>query len=247
MKKQVELKLIEFQKLIDYKFNNSEILLQALTTPQFGNEHDLPHYEILETLGDAIIKLIFSLKIYNEGEDDPGKLTKTKQCLENNRTFSKIALNMRLNNYIFSSKKQSVKGTSIPADVFEAICGALYIDSTYNLKLVEQKIIDRFIENWDLFIEESSNFSKNELLEFLQNKLKLTPNIRYEYEKLGPQHNLRWIAKNPKFLDQNEKEIIKIPLNLESRQFNTKKDAEKELSEIILRYLKKNRNLFEKV
>ncbi|MGB5909855.1 MAG: ribonuclease III domain-containing protein [Promethearchaeia archaeon] len=247
MKKQVELKLIEFQKLIDYKFNNSEILLQALTTPQFGNENDLPHYEILETLGDAIIKLIFSLKIYNEGEDDPGKLTKTKQCLENNRTFSKIASNMELNTYIFSSKKQSIKGTSILADVFEAICGALYIDSNYNLKLVEQKIIDRFIENWDLFIEESSNFSKNELLEFLQNKLKLTPNITYEYEKLGPYHNLRWIAKNPKILDQNEKEIISIPSNLESRQFTTKKDAEKELSEIILRYLKENSSLFEKV
>ncbi|MHA2429598.1 MAG: ribonuclease III domain-containing protein, partial [Promethearchaeota archaeon] len=187
------------------------------------------------------------LKIYNEGEDDPGKLTKTKQCLENNRTFSKIASNMRLNNYIFSSKKQSIEGTSILADVFEAICGALYIDSNYNLKLVEQKIIDRFIENWDLFIEESSNFSKSELLEFLQNKLKLTPNITYEYEKLGPYHNLRWIAKNLKILDQNEKEIISIPSNLESRQFTTKKDAEKELSEIILRYLKENSSLFEKV
>jgi dsRNA-specific ribonuclease len=154
---------------------------------------------------------------------------------------------MRLNNYIFSSKKQRVKGTSILADVFEAICGALYIDSNYSLKLVEQKIIDRFIESWDLFIEESSNFYKSELLEFLQNKLKLTPNIRYDYEKLGPQHNLRWIAKNPKFLDQDEKEIIKIPLNLESKQFNTKKDAEKELSEIVLRYLKENDNLFERV
>ncbi|MFX0024924.1 MAG: ribonuclease III domain-containing protein [Candidatus Hermodarchaeota archaeon] len=247
MNKQVEPKLIEFQKFIDYKFNNPKILLQALTTPQFGNENDLPHYEILETLGDAVIKLIFSLKIYNEGEEDPGILTKTKQCLENNRTFSKIASNMRLNNYIFSSKKQNINGTSILADVFEAICGALYIDSNYNLKLVEQKIIDRFIENWDLFIEESSNFSKNELLEFLQNKLKLTPNIRYEYEKLGPQHNLRWIAKNPKFLDQNEKEIIKIPSNLKSRQFTNKKDAEKELSEIILKYLKENSNLLEKV
>ncbi|MFX1269744.1 MAG: ribonuclease III domain-containing protein, partial [Promethearchaeota archaeon] len=245
MKKQVELKLIGFQKFIDYKFNNSEILLQALTTPQFGNENDLPHYEILETLGDAVIKLIFSLKIYNKGEVDPGKLTRTKQCLENNRTFSKIALNMKLNNYIFSSKKQTIEGTSVLADAFEAICGAIYIDSNYNLKLVEQKIIDRFIKNWDLFIEESSNFSKNELLEFLQNKLKLTPSITYEYEKLGPQHNLRWIAKNPKILDQNEEEIIKIPLNLESRQFNTKKDAEKELSEIVLRYLKENNNLFE--
>lgn len=238
MNHQTKQKLSKFQKFINYKFKDHKILFQALSTPQFGNENDLPNYEILETLGDAVIKLIFSLKIYNEGEVDPGKLTKIKQCLESNRTFSKIASIMNLEYYIFSSNHQNIKDTSIPADVFEAICGALYIDSGYDLKAVEQKIIDRFIKDWSIFIEESIDFSKNELLEFLQNKLKFTPIIEYEYEKLGPDHDLQWIAKNPKILDHNNKQVIIVPSELNSSRFKTKKDAEKELSEKILKFLK---------
>ena len=93
-------KLKLFQELINYQFQNPEILLEALTTPQYGNENNLGHYEILETLGDAVIKLIFSLKIYNSGENDPGRLTKTKQCLENNQTFFKVATEIELWKYI---------------------------------------------------------------------------------------------------------------------------------------------------
>ena len=55
-------KLKLFQEFINYQFQNPEILLEALTTPLYGNENNLSHYEILETLGDAVIKLIFSLK-----------------------------------------------------------------------------------------------------------------------------------------------------------------------------------------
>ncbi|MFX0031420.1 MAG: ribonuclease III domain-containing protein [Candidatus Hodarchaeota archaeon] len=227
-------KLDNFQKFIDYKFIEPKTLFQALTTPQFGNENNLPNYEILETLGDAVIKLIFSLKIYNKGEDDPGILTKTKQCLENNRTFSKIASNMNLELFIFTSNNQNIQDTSIPADVFEAICGAIFVDSGYDLNVVEQKVINRFIENWDDFIKESSNFSKNELLEFLQDRLKYTPKIEYEYEKLGPDHDLRWIAKNPKILNKNNEEVIIIPTDLRSNEFKTKKEAEKELNKMIL-------------
>jgi len=237
MNDQIKRKLNEFQKFIDYNFIEPKTLFQALTTPQFGNENNFPNYEILETLGDAVIKLIFSLKIYNKGEDDPGILTKTKQCLENNRTFSKIASIMNLEHFIFTSDNQNIKDTSIPADVFEAICGAIYIDSGYDLNVVEQKVIDRFIENWDIFIEESSDFSKNELLEFLQDRLKFTPTIEYEYEKLGPDHDLRWIAKNPKILDKNNKEVIIISTELRSNEFKTKKEAEKELSKMIFKIL----------
>ncbi|MFX1495953.1 MAG: ribonuclease III domain-containing protein [Promethearchaeota archaeon] len=238
MNYQTKHKINEFQKFIDYKFKEPKLLIQAMTTPQFGNENNLPNYEILETLGDAIIKLIFSLKLYNKGEHEPGKLTKTKQCLESNQTFSKIASSMKLEDFILSSNNQNIKGTSIPADVFEAICGAIYLDSDYNLRVVEEKIIDKYIKSWDLFIDESSDFLKNELMEFLQNKLKFTPNIEYEYEKFGPDHDLRWLAKNPKILDSNNKQAIRVPTNLKSGKFKTKKDAEKDLSEKILKKLR---------
>ena len=229
--------LDQFQDFINYSFNKPEMLLQALTTSQFANENRIPSYQILETLGDAIIKLIFSLKLYIKGEIDPGNLTRTKLCLEDNRTFQKVAMEMELWKFIFSSKKQRVKDSLILADVFEAICGAIFIDSGNSLHVVEKIIIDRFITDWELIIKESPHLYKNQLLEYLQNKFKITPTIKLDYEKLGPDDNTRWIAKNPRIIDGNQKELIKVPNNLKSDIFRTKLDADKNINLKILKYL----------
>lgn len=239
MEEPTKVKLKEFQNFINYEFNDIKLLLQALTTPQYGNESGLPNYEILETLGDSVIKLIFSIKLYNKGAGDPEKLTKIKQVLESNQTFRTIATKMELWKFIFASKNQEVRETSILADVFESICGALYIDSNYNLRIVEQTIIDKFFDDWDSYLEESIDLSKNQLIEFIQEKFKLTPIIIYNYESIGPQHKLQWVARSPKILDRNNKEIISLPDNLKSEEHRTKKEAEKDLSLRILEYLKK--------
>ena len=240
MEQNVSKRLIEFQKFIDYEFSNPKLLYQALVTPHYGNEKAIPHYEILETLGDAIIKLIFSLKIYFLGEDNPGELTQIKQRLEDNKTFIKVGNQMGLLEFIFHSKNQKVKNTSIIADVFEAICGALYLDSGKNLELVEQKIINRFFIDWNQHLKESTNLQKNELLEFLQNKLKITPKVECEYEKLGPDNEVLWRAKNPRILDNSSNIILELPKSLKSSENKSKKEAEKELSAIILKYLKQS-------
>jgi len=231
MEKVTEDILRQFQDFINYRFNKPEMLLQALTTSQFANEKKIPSYQILETLGDAVIKLIFSLKLYSKGEIDPGNLTKTKLRLEDNKTFHKIAMGMELWKYIFSSKKQRV------ADVFEALCGAIFIDSGNNLQVVEKIIIDRFITDWESLIKESPHLYKNQLLEYLQNKFKTTPTIKLKFEELDPKDDRHWIAKNPVIVDSNQKELIKVPNYLKSEKFKTKLEAEKNISLKILKYL----------
>jgi len=232
------MRIEKFQDFIKYKFKNQNLLLQALTTPMYGNEQGIPNYDILETLGDAVIKLIFSLKLYNSGIRDPDQLTKMKQCLENNKTFLEIASEMELEKYIYSSNSQQIEGTTILADVFESICGAIYIDSENNLLTVEEIIINKFIHDWKIFLERPLTFSKNQLLEFLQEKFKFTPKIKYTSKKIGPDHALEWILESPIILDPNNKEIIRLPSALKSDIFKTKKEAEKDLSLKILRYLK---------
>ncbi|NVM43641.1 MAG: hypothetical protein HWN79_01900 [Candidatus Lokiarchaeota archaeon] len=236
----MEDKIKQFQDFVGYQFKNSKILLQALTTPQYGNENKLPHYEILENLGDIVLKLIFSLKMYNEGEDDPGNLTKTKQRIEDNQTFLRVANEMELWRYIFASNKQKIEGTSILAEVFEAICGAIYLDSNNNLKTVEQKILDKYFKDWSSMIEQSPHLYKNQLLEYLQNVYKTTPKLDFEYEKLGPDDESWWVAKNPRIFDQNQEKIVELPSMLRSEEFKRKKDAEKDLSFKILKYLQEN-------
>jgi ribonuclease-3 len=235
-------RLKRFQKYIDYEFNEPELLYQALVTPHYGNEKGIPHYEILETLGDAVIKLIFCLKIYSLGEDDPGVLTQIKQRLEDNFTFIRIGNEMGLAKFIFRSIKQKIKDTIIMADVFEAVCGAIYLDSGKNIEVVEQKIINRFFDDWEKYLKESTHLHKNQLLEFLQEMFKFTPKIEYEYEKFGPDNDSIWVAKNPKILDNNRNLILNLPINLKSKECKTKKEAEKELSIQILEYLKEKNN-----
>jgi ribonuclease III len=243
MSKIEDKKLQEIQQIIGYHFKNQNLLIQALTTPGFAHEKGLPDYEILETLGDAVLKLIFILKKYKEGVRDPGELTKVKISLESDKTLKKIAQEyFLLHNFIYTSKNQKVKGTKILADVFEAICGAIYLDSKNSLEMVERKIVDKFYPKWITLFEETTAFNKNKLLEFLQEQLKCTPQIELQYKKSGPDDNPMWKAKDPKILDKNNSELksySRILKGLESHTHKTKKEAEKDLYLQIYNYLKR--------
>ncbi len=235
-----EEKLRKLQELIEYKFKNEELLIQALTTPQLGNEIGKPNYDFLETLGDAVIKIIFILKLYQRGIEDSGTITKIKATLESDKALNEIAQKIKLENYIFKTETQIVKGTRILADVFEALCGALFLDSDCKLNTVKEKIIDRFYEDLDFIIKDTMIFSKNVLLEYLQEKFKTNILIELKYEKSGLEHDPIWIAKNPIILEKDKKiKLIEIPNNLKSEKFIKKKDAEKDIYFKILEYLKK--------
>ncbi|MHA1294283.1 MAG: ribonuclease III domain-containing protein [Promethearchaeota archaeon] len=235
-------KLKEFQKIIKYKFNNEKLLRQALTTPLLGNETGRSHYdEILETLGDSVIKTIFILKKYEEKIHDPGLITKTKQAIENDNTLSFIASNyFHLENYIFKAEKQILEGTSILADVLEAICGAIFLDSDLNISLVEEKIVNIFYKDWDLIIKNTTIFFKNMLLEYIQKKKRFTPKIIFEYEKLEFHNTVMWKANSLKIYSPKNVLIYNLPENLKSGLCKSKREAEQELSKIVLNYLKKN-------
>ncbi|MFX1420545.1 MAG: ribonuclease III domain-containing protein [Promethearchaeota archaeon] len=235
--------LRKFQDFIGYEFKKVELLIQALTTPSLGKEMGKPHYEFLETLGDAVIKIIFILKLYQKGITTPGKITQIKASLESDKALRRVANKIELEKYIFKKEEQKIKGTRILADVFEAICGALFLDSNYNLRLVEQKIIDPFYKDLEKMIQKSIISTKNELLEYLQDIFKTSIKIELDYKRSGPDHDSIWIAENPKIFDKkNQKELKKIPGSLKSFEFKNKKDAEKDIYAKILNYLEKSEN-----
>ncbi|MFX0007595.1 MAG: ribonuclease III domain-containing protein [Promethearchaeota archaeon] len=232
-------KLRKFQDLIGYDFKEEELLVQALTTPQLGNLIGKPSYDFLETLGDAVIKLIFILKLYKMDIKKSGEITKIKAKLESDKTLKHVAKQIKLEDYIFKTEKQKIKNTRIFADIFEALCGAIFLDSNQDLNIVEKKLIDPFYGDINKIIQNSIISSKNQLLEYLQEKFKTNITIALEYEKYGVEHDLLWMAKNPRILDKEKKELLKIPIKLQSSTFKTKKEAEKSLFKSILDYLKK--------
>lgn len=236
-------KLLKFQEFIGYEFKDISLLEQALTTPQLSHLKESRNYEALEILGDAVIKIIFILKLYKRGITDPGEITKIKALLESDKKFKRVAKKINLEEYIFKTEKQKIKGTRIPADIFEALCGALFLDSNLDLSLVEHKMINPFYDDLNSIIDDSIISSKNLLLEYLQKKFKTNIVIKLDYEKKGLEHELIWVAKNPKILEKiNQKELVKLPKRLKSTRFTNKKDADKDIYAKILDFLINNQN-----
>lgn len=233
-----EEKLREFQELINYKFRDKELLTQSLTTPQLGKELGIQSYDFLETLGDAVIKTILILKLYQIGITDSGEITKLKATIESDNTLKDIAQKNRFEEYIFKAEKQKVKDTRILADVFEAVCGAIFLDSDWNLKVVEEKMIGRFIGDLNLNVIDLNIQSKNTLLEYLQKKFHTSIIIKLDYERCGPEDDTFWIAKNPEFIVNNKlTELDKVPPNIRSEKHKNKQEADKDVYSKILGYL----------
>ena len=236
--------LEEFQKILDYDFKDINLLKQALTTPQLGKQLNVRDYNSLEILGDAVIKLILILKLFKKSNDeirDQGEITKIKQQLENDVTLSKIAKDyFNLDNFILKAPKQIIEGTRILADVFEAICGAIFMDSGLEIKIVEETVINKFFNDLNKILQEISILNKNKLLEYIQQKYRVTPVIKVEFSNKGPDHSPTWVAKNPTILDRQNNVLVPINKSIKSKACKSKKEAEQELYFKIFNHLRKS-------
>jgi len=229
------------QEFLNYIFKEPELLARALTTPEYGNQNKVPHYESLETLGDAVAKLCLLLKLLEKGIDVPAKLTRTKQVLESNRAYLEIAQQHELWKYVIYYNIPDIKNAPLLADVFEAIIGALFFDSNRSLQVVNDVIIEKFFHDWELYLEQSTAFRKNDLLEYLQERYRCTSIIEFDPPlRRGLDHNPQWKLKKPRIYNQYGMKLpnLSLPDNLESNWCKTKKDAEKDLYHKILLYLK---------
>ncbi|HEX5790576.1 MAG TPA: ribonuclease III [Luteolibacter sp.] len=159
---------------IQYKFRNSLLLAEALTHPSLAYESQKPHFDNqrLEFLGDAVIQLIITEELYNRFPQAPeGQLTKLRSRLVSRNALANFANEIELGNYVMLGKGEESSGGrrrhSTLADAFEALIGAIYIDSG---RKAAKEIILRLIEG-ELNHLESSPDEKNpkgELQEILQ-------------------------------------------------------------------------------
>ena len=76
--------MVEFEKNIHYTFNDKELLRTALTHSSYANEKKgkIRFNERLEFLGDAVLQLITSEKLFKENPNMPeGKMSKQRAAL----------------------------------------------------------------------------------------------------------------------------------------------------------------------
>ena len=87
-----------FEAAIDYKFNNREYILEALTHSSYSNENKKFKYnERMEFLGDSVLGLVISDHIFKKETGVPeGELTKLRANIVCEGSLSEAAKSIRL-------------------------------------------------------------------------------------------------------------------------------------------------------
>ena len=160
----------KLQKNISYQFNNVELLKQALTHRSVSKKNN----ERLEFLGDSILGCIISSELYQRFPlIDEGQLSRLRSYLVRGQTLAKLAKTINLSETLVLGQGELKSGgfrrESIQADAFEAILGAIFLDSDYlTVSGVVLKLYEDLLN--DASPEDSLKDFKTQLQELLQKK-----------------------------------------------------------------------------
>ena len=178
--------LEKFQKIIKVKFKNKNLLKDALTHKSHNSNLN---NEKLEFLGDRVIGLILSKKLFDLYPNEPeGVLDKRFSMLVNKKTCCDVAWSISLQNYIILGNSKKIinkKDEKILSDCCEAIIGSIFIDQGYNfVKKFVIKIWEKYLEKSDVTILDP----KTKLQEYSLKHYKKLPVYKI-ISSTGPRHN----------------------------------------------------------
>ena len=132
----------KLEKCLDYQFKNKDLIIEALTHKSFKKPYN---NERLEFLGDAVLNLIVGEYLFTKfPKSNEGELSKIRASLVNETGFTRLANEIKLGDFIYiSTAEERNKGrtkASILSDAFEAIMGAIYLES--GLETLKPIILD---------------------------------------------------------------------------------------------------------
>lgn len=176
-------------------FKNAHLLETALTHRSALNEGTskaTESNERLEFLGDAVLELLTTTFLYDAFPTaSEGALTAYRSALVKTTSLASVAQKLNIGQRILMSKGEEAGGgrenSSLLADTFEAILGALYLDQ--GLSAVE-KFLDTnlFGDIERILAEKLYKDPKSELQEIVQADGLQTPSYQVISEK-GPDHD----------------------------------------------------------
>ncbi|MBA3047046.1 ribonuclease III [Patescibacteria group bacterium] len=183
------------EKRLDIKFNNRDLLMQAVVHRSYINEHSgfkLGHNERLEFLGDAVLEIVVTEYLFYKFPDTPeGELTNWRASLVNSKMLALVADEIELDDYIYLSKgeandKNSKARQFILANAVEALIGAIYLDRGIRSakKFIKRNMLsklDNILAN-QLYLDPKSKFQEK-----AQEISGITPHYKVLSEK-GPDH-----------------------------------------------------------
>lgn len=186
------------EKLMDtigYPFKNITYLTTALTHSSLKNERVInkgDDYERQEFLGDAVLELVVSDYLFRTRKSmNEGEMTKLRASIVCEPTLAYCAKEIDLSEFIMLGHGEDMAGSryrdSIVSDVFEALIGALYLDSGIDqARGFIEKYVLKDMDHKILFVD-----SKTKLQSLTQKK-----GYGLEYvllEEKGPDHEKEYV------------------------------------------------------
>jgi len=175
-------------------FKDTSLLQQSLVHRSYLNENpELPleSNERLEFLGDAVLGLVTAKMLYSQFPNfSEGDLTKLRSALVCGETLSRIALSLRLGDYLYLGHGEEDSGGRYRSRnlscTLEAVIGAILLDQglevtkSFILRILgrelEQALEDKLMPDY-----------KSRLQQVIQSERRITPVYR-TLEEAGPGH-----------------------------------------------------------
>ena len=179
----------KLEKIINYKFKNKDLLIEALThssSSTIKSNDYKKNYERLEFLGDRVLGLVLAEHFFKLFPDfNEGFLNDYFQKYANQDFLSQFAKKINIADFIKTQKGDNLDNNkSVLSDVIESIIGAMYLDSNIDecKKFIVNKMLELVFEN-----DHPLKHSKSLLQEYCLNQFKQLPKYSM-VDKSGPDH-----------------------------------------------------------
>ncbi|MFQ5896770.1 MAG: ribonuclease III family protein [Candidatus Methylomirabilia bacterium] len=126
--------LVALERRLGYTFRDRDLLRRALTHASYAHEHPpLPDNASLALLGDAVLALVVTERLWAEARDLPvGVLTTQRAELVAGAALARWAEHLELGAPLRLGRGEELSGGrdkgSVLATAFEAVLGAVYVD-----------------------------------------------------------------------------------------------------------------------
>ncbi len=188
------------EQRLKYKFRNPLLLAEALTHPSLGHETQRHHFDNqrLEFLGDAVLQLIFTEWLFDHfPKFSEGQLTKMRSGLVSRDGLKMHAERLGLGVHLMMGRGEEISGgrerSSALADAYEALIGAIYLDSDY--VTARRIVLTEAREDLDtLEVDPPDQNPKGQLQEVLQAISPVSP-VYPILSSVGPEHQKDFVAQ----------------------------------------------------
>ncbi len=173
---------------IDYEFSDSDLLEEALTHRSIGSFNN----ERLEFLGDSVLNMVVAARLFEHyPKSTEGDMSRMRARLVRGATLAEIAAGIGLGRQLAMGSGELKSGgfrrSSILADAFEAVLGAIYLDGGFAAcRDVIHTLFDPLID--DLPAADQLKDAKTQLQEWLQARGRPLPEYRLLHEE-GADHS----------------------------------------------------------